>query len=78
MLTELQRQTILELHQKGMGIRQISRTLGHSRHTVRKVLSEGSSLPPRPATSAPAALTSLLPELFCKARVVSRAFGPAA
>jgi DNA invertase Pin-like site-specific DNA recombinase len=37
MLTELQRQTILELHQKGMGIRQISRTLGHSRHTVRKV-----------------------------------------
>jgi transposase len=68
MLTELQRQTILELHQKGMGIRQISRTLGHSRHTIRRVLSEGSSLPPRPATSAPPALTSRLPELFSKAR----------
>lgn len=68
MLTEPQRQTILELHAKGMGIRQISRTLGHSRHTVRKVLNAGASLPPRPATSAPPALTLQLPELFCKAR----------
>jgi len=69
MLTEPQRQTIIELHQKGMGIRQISRTLGHARHTVRKVLSEGSSLPPQPTTTGvPPALSSRLPELFCTAR----------
>jgi len=67
MLTEPQRQTVLELHAKGMGIRQIARTLGHSRHTVRQVLSEGSAAP-RPATSVPPALTSRLPELFSKVR----------
>jgi transposase len=68
MLTEPQRQTLLELHAKGMGIRQIARTLHHSRHTVRRVLSEGSQPPPRPETSAPPALSSRLPELFCKAQ----------
>jgi len=65
MLTEPQRQTILELHHKGLGIRQISRTLGHSRHTIRRVLSQG-SVPERNATSKPPELISLLPELFSK------------
>ena len=67
MLTEPQRQTILALHQKGLGIRQISRTLGHSRHTIRRVLSQGST-PQRSATNKPPALRSLLPELFSKTR----------
>jgi transposase len=65
MLTEPQRQTILALHQKGMGIRQISRTLGHSRHTIRRVLSQGSA-PQSNATSKLPACISRLPELFSK------------
>ena len=46
MLSEPQRQTILELHAKGMGVRQIARTLGHARPTVRRVLAQGAARPP--------------------------------
>lgn len=70
MLSELQRQTILQLQAKGMSLRQISRTLGHSRRTLRRVLKEGPEPPPRrrrPAEPTPA-LTSKLPELYCESR----------
>jgi transposase len=39
MITDETRQAILTLYQKGMGIRPITRTLGISRHTVRKIVS---------------------------------------
>jgi len=70
MLSEPQRQTIVELHAKGLSVRQIARTLGHSRPTVRRVLSEGAARPPRnrpPAEPWPE-LTSTLPALYCKAQ----------
>ena len=70
MLSEPQRQTIIELHAKGMGVRQLSRTLGHTRRTVRRVLTQGAPRPPRnrpPATNSPA-LTSTLPALYCETR----------
>src|SRR5215472_6838398 len=38
MLSQAQRSTILELHAKGVGKREIARVLGISRPTVRKVL----------------------------------------
>jgi len=38
MLSQAQRTTILELHTKGVGKREIARVLGISRPTVRKVL----------------------------------------
>ena len=47
MLSEPQRQTIIELHAKGLNLRQISHTLGHSRRTVRRVLAQGAPRPPR-------------------------------
>ncbi len=64
MLTEPERQTIIQLHQKGMKTRQISRTLGHSRNSVRRVLGQSTGKPP-PAGNKPD-FTSQLPELFCK------------
>jgi DNA-directed RNA polymerase specialized sigma24 family protein len=36
MLSEPQRQTIIERHAKGLSLHQISHTLGHSRRTVRR------------------------------------------
>ena len=60
MLTEPQCQPILELHAKGMGIRRIARTLNRSRHTVRWVLSEGKSPPPRPGRAHLAAARAVL------------------
>jgi transposase len=53
-----------------MGVRQISRTLGHTRPTVRRVLAAGAPRPPRsrpPAANSPA-LTSMLPALYCEAQ----------
>lgn len=41
MITAETRQAILGMHEKGMNIRQISRTLGISRNTVRTVLKGG-------------------------------------
>ena len=70
MLSEPQRQTIVELHAKGLSVRQISRTLGHARPTVRQVLAQGTVRPPsnrRPVPSMPE-LTSQLPALYCEAR----------
>ena len=70
MLSEPQRQTIVELHAKGLSVRQISRTLGHARPTVRQVLAQGAVRPPsnrRPAPSMPE-LTSQLPALYGEAR----------
>jgi transposase len=68
MLSEPQRQTILALHAKGLGVRQISRTLGHTRPTVRRVLQEGAPRPPRRRPSAESwpARTSRLPALYCE------------
>ena len=70
MLSEPQRQTILELHAKGMGVRQIARTLGHARPTVRRVLAQGATRPPssRPPAKRSPALTSMLPGLYCAAQ----------
>lgn len=70
MLSEPQRQTILELHAKGMGVRQLSRTLGHTRRTVRRVLAQGAPRPPRrpPSTTPSPAPTSMLPALYCESR----------
>ena len=70
MLSEPQRQTIIELHAKGMGVRQISRTLGHTRPTVRRVLAQGAPQPPRsrpPVANSPT-LTSRLPALYYESR----------
>ena len=70
MLSQPQRQTIVELHAKGLSVRQISRTLGHARPTVRQVLAQGAVRPPsnrQPAPSMPE-LTSQLPALYCKAQ----------
>ena len=70
MLSEPQRQTILELHAKGMGVRQLSRTLGHTRRTVRRVLAQGAPRPPRraPSTTPSPAPTSTLPALYYESR----------
>ena len=70
MLSEPQRQTILELHAKGMGVRQIARTLGHARPTVRRVLAQGAARPPssRPPAKRSPVLTSTLPGLYCEAQ----------
>jgi transposase len=70
MLSEPQRQTIIELHAKGMGVRQISRTLGHTRPTVRRVLAQGAPQPPRsrpPVANSPTR-TSRLPALYYESR----------
>lgn len=66
MLSELQLQTIIQLHQKGMGIRAISRILGHSRTTVRRALA-GSSPSDGPTSNSPAN-TLPLPALYSKAQ----------
>ena len=50
MLSDPERETIQQLHQKGMGVRQISRTLGHARATIRQVLNGPA---PRVAPSPP-------------------------
>ena len=70
MLSEPQRQTILELHAKGLSVRQIARTLGHARPTVRQVLAQGPARPPsnRPPAERSPALTSTLPALYCEAQ----------
>jgi len=70
MLSEPQRQTIVELHAKGLSVRQISRTLGHSRPTVRRVLAQGAPQPPssRPPAPSMPELTWRLPALYCEAQ----------
>jgi len=47
MLSQAQRTTILELHQKGANKREIARLLQLSRHSVRKVLQSNSSVVPK-------------------------------
>ena len=47
MLSQAQRTTILELHQKGANKREIARLLHLSRHSVRKVLQSNSSAVPK-------------------------------
>ena len=47
MLSQAQRTTILELHQKGTTKREIARLLHLSRHSVRKVLQSNSSVVPK-------------------------------
>jgi transposase len=70
MLSEPQRQAILELKGKGASIHQIARWLGHTRRTVRRVLKQG----PQPAARARAssepspAVASMLPTLYCESR----------
>lgn len=60
MLSDPERETIQQLHQKGMGVRQISRTLGHARATIRQVLNGPA---PRVAPSPPpVALADLFAE----------------
>jgi hypothetical protein len=46
MLDQTQRQTILTLHDRGLGKRAIARALGISRNTVRDVLADGRAAPP--------------------------------
>ncbi len=58
MLSDPERETIQQLHQKGMGVRQISRTLGHARATIRQVLN-GSAPTRVPAGPPPVALAEL-------------------
>jgi transposase len=70
MLSEPQRQTILQLKAKGVSIHAIARLLGHTRRTVRRVLKTG----PTPARRAPAsagpspAIASMLPTLYCESQ----------
>jgi transposase len=73
MLSQAQRTTILELHAQGMGKREISRVLGVSRPTVRKVLRSNVSHVPelqRPEKAEPYRQRIL--ELFsnCKGNLV--------
>ena len=53
MLCESKRAAILELRQQGNRIRQIARTLGASRTTVRSVIESGTAQVPRPNKAEP-------------------------
>src|SRR6516225_12449778 len=73
MLSQAQRTAILELHSRGMGKREIARTLGISRVAVRKVLRSNSTAVPelqRPEKAEPYRQQIL--ELFatCKGNLV--------
>jgi predicted transcriptional regulator len=73
MLSQAQRTTILELHTKGVGKREIARVLGISRPTVRKVLrSKATQVPElrRPEKAEP--YRERILELFsnCKGNLV--------
>ena len=73
MLSQAQRTTILELHTKGVGKREIARVLGISRPTVRKVLrSKATEVPElrRPEKAEP--YRERILELFsnCKGNLV--------
>lgn len=70
MLSEPQRQAIVQLQAKGVSIHQIARLLGHTRRTVRRVLKQGPTRPARaPARAEPSpAVASTLPTLYCESR----------